>query len=124
MKYWMLVAGLALCAAGCAPVPQGSVVMECSEYIGKPITKGIAAYGYPKSVTRLSPTEVGYVFKVKETTVVGGEVFYTPNYMVGVDVQRMPSYLATSTCTGIFVARAPYDGMPLRERIVIGVRPY
>lgn len=123
MKYPMLVAGLALCAAGCAPVPQGAVVMECSEYIGKPITRGIAAYGYPKTVVRLSPTEVGYVFKVKETAVVGGEVYYTPNYMVGVNVHRMPSYLATTTCRGTFVVRAPYDGMPLRERIVIEVRP-
>ncbi|MCB8820499.1 hypothetical protein [Microvirga rosea] len=117
-----VVAGLAMLAAGCAYQPQGEVVMACSDYIGRPISDRIAAYGAPKTVVRLSPAEVGYTFLTKTTTYSGGEVYYTTNYMVGSNAHRTPVYATTTTCQGTFVTRAPYDALPVEQRIIVDVR--
>jgi len=122
VKKLAAVAGLALLTAGCAYPPQGELVMACTDYIGQPISDRIAAYGPPQTVVRLSPTEVGYTFFTKTTTYSGGEVFYTTNYMVGVDTHRMPVYATTTTCRGTFITRAPSDAIPVEQRIIVDVR--
>jgi len=95
--------------------------MTCSGYIGRPISERIAAFGPPRTVVRLSSTQVGYYFEASETVVAGGEPYYTVNYMVGVDRHRMPFYKAKRTCRGTYVVHAPFDTMPASERIIVDV---
>ncbi|QFU15651.1 hypothetical protein [Microvirga thermotolerans] len=121
MKKLAVVAGLALPTVGCAYPPQGALVMSCSDYIGRPISEPIRAYGAPQTVVRISPTEVGYSFVTKTTTYSGGDVWYTTNYMVGVDTHRAPVYATTTACRGTFITRAPSDVVPVEERIVVDV---
>lgn len=116
-----VVAALALLTTGCAYDPQGELAMTCSDYIGRPISDRIAAYGAPQTVVRLSPTEVGYTFFTKTTTYSGGGAYYTVNYMVGSDAHRTPVYATTTTCRGTFVVRAPSDSVPIEERVIISV---
>jgi len=109
-------------AAGCAPIVQESAALSCSDYIGKPISHRIAALGPPRSVYRIDPLQVGYVFESRETTFVGGEPYYTVNYLVGADKHRTPIRPVTTTCTGfVFVTRAPSNATPVSERIIVDV---
>ncbi|MBZ6076177.1 hypothetical protein [Microvirga puerhi] len=121
MRNLATVAGLTTLLAGCAYEPRGALAMACSDYIGRPISERIAAYGAPQTVVRLSPTEVGYTFVAKTTTYSGGDVYYTTNYMVGSDAHRTPVYATTTTCRGTFVTRAPSDAIPVEQRIIVDV---
>ncbi|WP_157961413.1 hypothetical protein [Microvirga flavescens] len=116
-----LVAALAL--SGCAPTTYSNLAMACSEHVGKPISERIAALGPPAAIVRLSPTQVGYKFVSTATIYLGGDVYYTVNYMRGADANRTPIYPVTGTCRGMFVVNAPSDAMPLTKRIIIEVRP-
>jgi hypothetical protein len=111
---------LALAASGCAPTAYETMTVSCADHIGRPISERIAAYGPPRSVYRISPTEVGYIFETKDTTLVGGDTFYTVNYMVGVDAHRTPIYPVTTKCRG-FVVRTPSDATPVSRRIIVDV---
>lgn len=121
MKRIAVVAGMTLAAAGCTPTIHETLAVSCSEYIGRPISERIAALGPPKTVYRVSPTQLGYVFETKETTLVGGHTYYTVNYMVGVDRHRTPIYPVTTTCRGTFVVLAPTDATPISQRIIVDV---
>jgi len=121
VKRIAVATGLALAAAGCTPTIHETVAVSCSEYIGRPISERIAAFGPPKTVYRVSPTQLGYVFETKETTLVGGHTYYTVNYMVGVDRHRTPIYPVTTTCRGTFVVLAPTDATPVSQRIIVDV---
>ncbi|MGO4572908.1 hypothetical protein [Microvirga sp. 2TAF3] len=121
MKKLIAVAGLALQTAGCVLPPQGELAMTCTDFIGKPISDRIAAFGPPQTVVRLSPTRVGYTFVAKTTTLSGGAVYYTTNYLVRVDKHRTPVYAMTTTCRGTFIVRAPSDATPLDQRIIVDV---
>lgn len=121
MRIHLVIAGLALANAGCAPTIHETLAVSCSEYIGRPISERIAALGPPKAVYRINPTQIGYVFEGRETALVGGETYYTVNYMVGVDRHRTPIYPVTTTCQGVFVVRAPTDALPISQRIIVDV---
>ena len=97
--------------------------MSCADYIGKPISSRIAAYGAPASVYRISATQVGYVFKTKATTFVGGEPFYTVNYLTGADKHHTPVRKITRVCHGVYVVHAPSDAVPVTERVIVDVLP-
>jgi hypothetical protein len=114
---------IALGAGGCVPTVHETLAVSCSDYIGKPISARIAALGPPRTVYRIDDTRVGYVFESRETTFIGGEPYYTVNYMVGADKHRTPIRPVTTTCHGIFVARAPSDATPVSQRIVVDVIP-
>jgi hypothetical protein len=123
LKKLALVAVLALLAGGCVPTIHETLAVSCSDYIGKPISTRIAALGPPKAVHRMSLTQVGYVFETRETTFVGGEPYYTVNYLVGADKHRRPIRPLTTTCTGVFVAHAPSDATPISQRVIVDVIP-
>ncbi|MFC1460380.1 hypothetical protein ACETIH_27460 [Microvirga arabica] len=118
---------LALIAAafgvgGCTTASYEAAEMSCSEYIGKPISSRIAAYGPPTFVYRINSTQVGYVFKTKTTAYVGGEPYYTVNYLTGADTHHTPARKITRICHGVYIVHAPSDAMPVSERIIVGVR--
>ena len=107
----------------CMPPTFEAVEMSCSDYIGNPISSHIAAYGPPKSVYRINATQVGYVFKTKSTAYVGGEPFYTVNYLTGADEHHTPVRKIARVCQGTYVVLAPSDATPVSERIIVGVLP-
>jgi hypothetical protein len=115
------VAGLALYAAGCTPTLHESLAVSCAEHVGRPISERIAALGPPKNVYRIDPTRIGYVFETTETVLVGGEPYYTVNYMIGADKHRTPIRKVTTICSGVFIVSAPSDATPVTERIVVDV---
>lgn len=121
MRKQIVAAAMALGAAGCAPMAHETIAMTCTEYVGRPISERIAAYGPPKTVIRLSPTTVGYVFEAMETRISGGDPYYTVNYMTGVDRHRTPYYRTKKTCRGTFVVHAPADAIPVNQRIIVDV---
>jgi hypothetical protein len=121
VKNFAVAAGLALGAAGCTPTIHETLAVSCSDYIGRPISERIAALGPPKAVYRINPTQIGYVFETRETTLVGGHPYYTVNYMVGVDKHHTPIYPVTTTCQGVFVVRAPSDATPISQRVIVDV---
>jgi hypothetical protein len=123
LKKLALVAVLALPAGGCVPTIHETLAVSCSDYIGKPISTRIAALGPPKALHRMSPTQVEYVFETRETTFVGGEPYYTVNYLVGADKHRRPIRPLTTTCTGVFVAHAPSDATPISQRVIVDAIP-
>jgi hypothetical protein len=112
---------LAFGAAACVPTTHETLAVSCSEYIGKPISARIAAFGPPKTVYRINETQVGYIFEAKETRYIGGEPFYTVNYMIGADKHHTPVRSVTTSCKGVFVVRAPSDTTPVSERIIIDI---
>jgi len=114
-----LAAGVAV--GGCVPTTHETLAVSCSDYIGKPISARIAAWGPPRTVYRISPTEVGYVFESRQTAFIGGEPYYTVNYMIGADKHRTPVRKLTTICSGVFVVNAPTDAVPVNERIVVNV---
>ena len=64
---------------------------------------------------------MGYIFESKQTTFIGGEPYYTVNYMIGADKHRTPVRKLTTICSGIFVTHAPSDAFPVGERTVVNV---
>jgi hypothetical protein len=114
---------IAVGAGGCVTPAFEAVEMSCSDYIGKPISSRIAAYGPPKSVYRINATQVGYVFKTKSTAYVGGEPFYTVNYLTGADKHHTPVRKIARVCHGVYVVQAPSDATPVTERIIVDVLP-
>ncbi len=108
---------------GCVATTHETLAVSCSEYIGQPIAHRIAAFGPPKRVYRISPTQVGYIFESRETTYVGGYPYYTVNYLTGADKHHTPVRPVTTTCQGLFIANAPSDATPVSQRIVIDVVP-
>ena len=124
MKKLVMMFAIAAGAAGCAPTVQETLALSCSDHIGKPISHRIAALGPPRSVYRIDPMQVGYIFESRETTFVGGEPYYTVNYLVGADKHRTPIRPVTTTCTGVvFVTRAPSNATPVSQRIIVDVIP-
>jgi hypothetical protein len=117
--------GVTLVAAigvgGCVPTTYETLAVSCSDYIGKPISARIAAWGRPRTVYRISPTQIGYIFESKQTAFIGGEPYYTVNYLIGADKHRTPIRKVTTVCSGVFVVNAPSDAMPVTERIVVDV---
>lgn len=120
MRRIAVIVGIALGTAGCVSVADDVSMLSCSDYIGEPISKRIAALGPPKAVYRITPTEIGYVFETKDTALFGGETYYTVNYMIGADKHHTPIYPVTTTCRG-FVVRAPSPATPVSERVIVGV---
>jgi hypothetical protein len=111
----------AIGVGGCAPTTYETLALSCSDYIGKPISARIAAWGPPRTMYRISPTQIGYVFESKQTAFIGGEPYYTVNYLIGADKHRTPIRKVTTVCSGVFVVRAPSDATPVAERIVVDV---
>jgi hypothetical protein len=111
----------AIGVGGCAPTPYETLALSCSDYIGKPISARITAWGPPRTMYRISPTQIGYAFESKETAFIGGEPYYTVNYLIGADKHRTPIRKVTTVCSGVFVVRAPTDATPVTERIVVDV---
>jgi hypothetical protein len=111
----------AIGAGGCVPTTHETLAVSCSDYIGKPISARIAAWGPPRTVYRISPTQIGYIFESKQTAFIGGEPYYTVNYLIGADKHRTPIRKVTTVCSGVFVVNAPSDAMPVTERIVVDV---
>jgi hypothetical protein len=120
MKRMLAAVGLTLGTAGCVPITHETVSVSCSDYIGRPISERIAALGPPQATYRINPTEIGYVFETKETAFVGGQTYYTVNYMVGADRHRTPIHPVTTRCRG-FVVRAPSAATPVSQRIIVDV---
>jgi len=120
MKRIAVVAGVALGAAGCVPTVHETLTVSCADFIGRPISERIAAFGPPQAIYRISPTELGYVFETKETTFVGGHTYYTVNYLVGADRHRTPIHPVTTKCRG-FVVRAPSSDTPISRRVIVDV---
>jgi hypothetical protein len=121
VKKLALVVGVAASAAGCVPTTHDALAVSCSEYIGRPISERVAALGPPRTVYRISPTRLGYVFEAKETVLAGGHRYYTVNYMIGADKHRTPIYPVTTACQGTFVVNAPSDVTPISQRIILDV---
>ncbi|MBB3017334.1 hypothetical protein FHR70_000374 [Microvirga lupini] len=122
MRPILILLATALSLGGCTTATYEAAEMSCSDYIGKPISSRIAAYGPPTSVYRINATQVGYVFKTKSTTYVGGEPYYTVNYLTGADKHHMPVRQITRVCHGVYVVHAPSDAMPVSERVIVAVR--
>jgi hypothetical protein len=112
----------AFCVGGCTTATYESAEMSCSDYIGKPISSRIAAYGPPTSVYRINSSQVGYVFETKTTSYVGGKPYYTVNYLTGADKHHTPVRKMTRVCHGVYVVHAPSDAMPVSERTIMSVR--
>jgi hypothetical protein len=112
----------AFSVGGCTTAAYESAEMSCSDYIGKPISSRIAAYGPPTSVYRINASQVGYVFKTKTTSYVGGEPYYTVNYLTGADKHHTPVRKVTRVCHGVYVVHAPLDTIPVSERIIVSVK--
>ncbi|MPR12484.1 hypothetical protein [Microvirga tunisiensis] len=121
MRTLFVTLAAAISIGGCAPTTYETLALSCSDYIGKPISARIAAWGPPRTVYRISPTQIGYIFERRETTFIGGEPYYTVNYLIGADKHRTPIRKITTVCSGIFVVSAPTDAMPVSERIVADV---
>ncbi|MEE1612557.1 hypothetical protein [Microvirga sp. CF3016] len=121
MRTLVMTLAAAVGVGGCVPTTHETLALSCADYIGKPISARIAAWGPPRTVYRISPTQIGYIFESKQTAFIGGEPYYTVNYMIGADKHRMPVHKVTTICSGIFVASAPSDATPLTERIVVDV---
>lgn len=119
----LALAAASLQAAGCVPTYHETLALSCSEYIGKPISTRIAALGPPKAIYRINRTQIGYVFESRETVLVGGEPYYTVNYLVGSEKHYTPIRPLTTTCTGVFVVQAPTDSVPVSQRIIVDVVP-
>ena len=111
----------ALSVGGCTTATYEAAEMSCSDYIGKPISSRIAAYGPPTSMYRVNASQVGYIFTTKTTIDVGGEPYYTVNYLTGADKHRMPVRRITRVCEGIYVVHAPTDSIPVSERVIVNV---
>ena len=111
----------AIGVGGCVPTTHETLALSCADYIGKPISARIAAWGPPRTVYRINPTQVGYVFESRQTTFVGGEPYYTVNYMIGADKHHAPVRKVTTVCGGVFVVNAPSDAVPVSEQIVVDV---
>jgi len=94
--------------------------VSCADFIGRPISERIAALGPPRATYRISPTEVGYVFETKETAFVGGDEYYTVNYLVGADRHRTPIHPVTTKCRG-FVVSVPSPAVPPAQRVIVDV---
>ena len=122
MRPVFVLLATALSIGGCTTATYEAAEMSCSDYIGKPISSRIAAYGPPTSVYRINSSQVGYVFKTKTTTYAGGEPYYTVNYLTGADKHHTPVHKITRVCHGIYVVHAPSDAMPVSERIIVGVQ--
>ena len=122
MRPVLVLIATALSIGGCTTATYEAAEMSCSDYIGKPISSRIAAYGPPTSVYRINSSQVGYVFKTKTTTYVGGEPYYTVNYLTGADKHHTPVRKITHVCHGVYVVHAPSDTMPVSERIIVGVQ--
>lgn len=120
MQKLVLVIGLAASLAACVPTTHETLAVTCSEYIGRPISERIAVLGPPKSVYRINPTQLGYVFETSQTTLEGGHPYYTVNYMIGVDTHRTPIYPVTTRCKGFIVAFAS-EAAPISQRIIVDV---
>jgi hypothetical protein len=120
VKKLVLVLGMATSSAACVPTTHETLAVACSDYIGRPISERIAAFGPPKTVYRINPTQLGYVFETKQTTLEGGHPYYTVNYMVGVDKHRTPIYPVTTTCKGFIVASAS-EAAPVSQRVIVDV---
>lgn len=118
----LVLLATALSVGGCTTATYEAAEMSCSDYIGKPISSRIAAYGPPTSVYRINASQVGYVFDTKTTTYVGGEPYYTVNYLTGADKHHTPVRKITRICHGVYVVHAPSDAIPVSERIIVGVR--
>ena len=114
---------IAVGVGACVPPAYEAVEMSCSDYIGQPISKRIAALGPPQSVFRINATQVGYVFKTKTTAYVGGEPYYTVNYLTGADKHHTPVHKIARICEGVFVVQAAADTIPISERIIVDVLP-
>jgi hypothetical protein len=112
---------VAIGAGGCVPTAHETLALSCSDYIGKPISARIAAWGPPRTIYRIDPIQVGYIFESRQTTFIGGEPYYTVNYLIGADKHRTPIRPVTTTCNGVFIVRAPSDATPISERIVVDV---
>ncbi|MEE1655399.1 hypothetical protein VB618_04250 [Microvirga sp. CF3062] len=113
---------IALSVGGCTTATYEAAEMSCSDYIGKPISSRIAAYGPPTSVYRINASQVGYVFKTKTTAYVGGAPYYTVNYLTGADKHHTPVRQITRICHGVYVVHAPSDAIPVSERIIVGIQ--
>lgn len=111
----------ALSVGGCTTTYEAAE-MSCSDYIGMPISSHIAAYGPPTSVYRINSSQIGYVFKTKTTAYVGGEPYYTVNYLTGADKHHTPVRKITRICHGTYVVHAPSDAIPTSEQIIVGIR--
>ena len=122
MRLILALLAIALSVGGCTTASYVAADMSCSEYIGKPISSRIAAYGPPTSVYRINTSQVGYVFETKTTSYVGGEPYYTVNYLTGADKHHMPIRQLTRVCHGVYVVHAPSDTIPLSERVIVAVR--
>lgn len=118
MRTLFVTLAAAVSVGGCVPTTYETPALSCSDYIGKPISARIAAWGPPRTVYRISPTQIGYIFESKQTAFVGGEPYYTVNYLIGADKHHTPVRKVTTICSGVFVVNAPYDAMPVSERIV------
>ena len=112
--------GVALGVAACVPTVEKAVSFSCADFIGSPISKHIAALGPPQAVYRITPTEVGYVFETKDTALIGGETYYTVNYLVGADRHRAPIHPVTTKCRG-FVVRGPSSAAPVSQGVIVDV---
>ncbi|WP_262027340.1 hypothetical protein [Microvirga sp. Mcv34] len=121
MRTLFATLAVALGVGGCVPAVQEPLAVSCSDYVGKPISARIAAWGPPRTVYRISPTQVGYIFESRQTAYVGGEPYYTVNYLTGADKHHASARKVTTICSGVFVVNAPYDAMPVDERIVVNV---
>jgi hypothetical protein len=120
MRTTIVAAGLCASLGGCTSTHE-TLAASCSEYIGEPISKRIAALGPPKAVYRINATQIGYVFESRETSLVGGEPFYTVNYMTGADKHHMPVRRVTTICKAHFIVSAPSDATPMTQRIIVDV---
>ncbi|MBQ0824753.1 hypothetical protein HPT29_003935 [Microvirga terrae] len=121
MRALFVTLAAAIGAGGCVPTTQETLALSCSDYIGKPISARIAAWGPPRTVYRISPTQIGYIFESRQTAYVGGEPYYTVNYLIGADKHHAPVRKLTTICSGVFVVNAPTDAVPLSERTIVDV---
>jgi len=117
----LALSAIAFGVGGCTTSAYEAAEMSCADYIGKPIASRIAAYGPPTSVYRINTSQVGYVFKTKTTTYMGGEPYYTVNYLTGADRHYTPVRKLTRVCEGIYVVHAPTDAIPVSERVIVDV---
>ncbi|MBM1169502.1 hypothetical protein [Microvirga arabica] len=122
MRPILALLATALSVGGCTTASYEAAEISCSDYIGKPISSRIAAYGPPTSVYRINASQVGYVFETRATTYVGGEPFYTVNYLTGADKHHTPVRKITRVCHGVYVVHAPSDALPVSEQIIVGIR--
>ena len=57
--------------------------------------------------TASMPPRSGYVFKTKSTAYVGGEPYYTVNYLTGADKHHTPVRKIARVCHGTYVVHGP-----------------